>query len=379
MRLSSKSHLLAALCAMACSSGGSTGPQAQGSVQIQADRTSLLPGETVQLTWQVKDAQGAVVTGQTPSFLSSSATTASVTGGGLVTAILAGNVTITATAGQATGTLNLTIGQGGLVTAAGGTVSGFGGAIELVIPAGAVTAPISIRLTTAGNPLLDPTAVAGSIYLISPEDLTFALPVTARVRYNPSARPEGLPEAALRVRRYTGTAWVGLPDGSANVPASQAIGSLSGGGFVSVGWAVPDAPCTGPEYRQFDFWLGAWNVSVAGQIIGQSDITAVPGGCAVLEHFRPNGAPVGRSINFYDPTTGKWYQTYLDSSGKRLPIAGSFVNGAMDLINPPGGGTLQERWRWTVEGDNVRQAAATSTNGGQTYSAPTWNGLYIRR
>jgi hypothetical protein len=120
-------------------------------------------------------------------------------------------------------------------------------------------------------------------------------------------------------------------------------------------------------------------VSSNGQTFAQSDITLVPGGCAVLEHYRPGGGPVGRSISFYQPATGMWYQTYLDSGGARVVIAGSFVGGAMELFNPPAKGTNHQRWRWTLEGATVRQVSAETANAGASYGAPSFNGLYTKR
>src|SRR4051794_31757889 len=44
--------------------------------------------------------------------------------------------------------------------------------------------------------------------------------------------------------------------------------------------------CEGvPEARQFDFWIGEWNVEVAGKVVARSSIRRIEGSCIVLEHW----------------------------------------------------------------------------------------------
>ncbi len=377
MRKSSVGLCLALLSSPSCGSTV-TEPLPRGSVQLSTPQTVLVAAETVQLTWVVKDDQGVVVSDAPITFSTSDPALATVSGAGVVTAIRAGSVTITASAVQATGKVTLVVAEGGVVGPAGGMLSAKGGAIELVVPAGALTANTAIRLSPTSNPLLDPTEVVGSVYSVEPAGLAFAVPAMVKVAYNPAARPVGLPEEELRVRQFDGAAWTRLPGGSADVGTAHAMASLSMSGLVSVGWVVPEAPCTDPKFRQFDFWLGSWNVTENGQPAGLSDITLAPGGCAVLEHFRSAG--VGRSISFYQPTTDMWYQTYIDDGGTRVLFAGRFQNGGMDLLTPPGGGQVHGRTRWTAEGTNSRQqVSAPTNNGGATYGPPQYDFLYIRR
>ncbi|MBL8986939.1 MAG: Ig-like domain-containing protein [Gemmatimonadetes bacterium] len=358
---------------------GGTGPDPGSTIEITTLRSVLVPAETVQLAWSVKGSDGSVGSSPSIAFTSSLPTVATVTAGGVVTAVAPGTVTITANVDGATGSIGLTVAEGGLVSAAGGTVTGFGGALELVVPAGAVSEATAIRIASATNPILDPTAVAGSVLAVGPEGLTLSAPATLRLTFDPARRPAGLPVADLRIRRFDGTAWQPLPGGFADANANRATASLTTLGTVSVGWVPPPAPCLAAEHRQFDFWIGAWTVSAGGQQIALSDITEAPGGCAILEHYRDGGGTVGRSISYFQPGTAMWYQTYVDNAGNRLVIAGTFENGAMTLLNPPGGGTQHERWRWTVEGVRVRQQATFTANGGASYSAPSFDGLYARR
>ncbi|MGE0551868.1 MAG: Ig-like domain-containing protein [Gemmatimonadales bacterium] len=371
--------LLVFLFALAgCSSNGS-GPNESVTLQLRAAQANLVPAETTQLTWEVRDASGNLLSGETVSLSSGNSSVATVTAAGVVTGVGVGTATITGEVRSVTGQVSILVEAGGLVTAAGATLAGPGGGMTLIVPAGAVSATTAIRLQVASNPVLDPTGVAGSIYSIVPGNLAFAVPATVRVGYDPARRPAGMSESALRVRAFVGGAWSELAGGSASPATRTAEAPIDGGGTVSVGWVSPATPCTLPEHRQFDFWLGSWDVGTTGAPFAVSDITATPEGCAILEHWQPNSAPVGRSISFYDPTTDMWYQTYLDSSGQRLTVAGRFEAGVMTMLNPPGGGTTHERWQWYVDGNGVRQTAAPTTNGGVSYQPFSWNALYTPR
>jgi len=112
-----------ALLVYACSSGDGTAPGPSGSIQLAAPRTDMAPGESVQLTWQVKDAAGNVQSSQTATFTSSSAAIATVTAAGVVTAVKGGTATITATAGSASGQVTFIVFEGGLVTSTGATIA----------------------------------------------------------------------------------------------------------------------------------------------------------------------------------------------------------------------------------------------------------------
>ena len=76
-------------------------------------------GATEQLTVEVRDQHGSVMTGATVTWSSSAAAVATVSVTGLVTAIGNGTATITGTAGQASGTAAVTVAQ----VAAGITVT----------------------------------------------------------------------------------------------------------------------------------------------------------------------------------------------------------------------------------------------------------------
>jgi hypothetical protein len=55
--------------------------------------------------------------------------------------------------------------------------------------------------------------------------------------------------------------------------------------------ASPAPPsCSTPEHRQFDFWVGEWDVAMPdGKHAGVNTITREHGGCLVREQWRGEG------------------------------------------------------------------------------------------
>ena len=64
-------------------------------------------------------------------------------------------------------------------------------------------------------------------------------------------------------------------------------------------------PCMTEHYRDFDFWLGEWDVTAVGApgASAHNSITSVHAGCAVLEQYDTQSGFTGMSINFYDSVT----------------------------------------------------------------------------
>jgi len=143
------------------------------------------------------------------------------------------------------------------------------------------------------------------------------------------------------------------------------------------------APCSTPEYRQFDFWAGSWNVfNPKGQQVGTNTIEPILGGCALQESWVGTGTSRGFSYNMYDRTTGRWHQTWVGGGGTLLLLDGGLVEGNMVLsgttLNAQGA-TVQNRITWTpVAADSVRQLWETSADEGKTWSV-AFDGTYVRR
>ncbi|MEM7050046.1 MAG: tetratricopeptide repeat protein [Acidobacteriota bacterium] len=138
-------------------------------------------------------------------------------------------------------------------------------------------------------------------------------------------------------------------------------------------------PCSDPPYRQFDFWLGEWDVinQGTGAKGAINRITAVHGGCSLHEDYE-NGAFEGSSLNAYDQGSGKWYQTWMDNQGTVLRLSGGMVGGSMQLSSASDSSPVN-RITWTPNDDgSVRQHWETSTDGGKTWNT-AFDGLYVKR
>ena len=141
-------------------------------------------------------------------------------------------------------------------------------------------------------------------------------------------------------------------------------------------------PCAQPEARQFDFWVGEWEVHANGKVAGHNRISRIHGDCTVFEEYTAaSSAYEGKSFNFYDPTDGLWHQVWVDNSGLRLDLAGKFDDGHMQLSGnraSPQGESVVDRITWTPNEDGtVRQLWEVSKDGGETWQA-LFDGLYKR-
>ena len=152
--------------------------------------------------------------------------------------------------------------------------------------------------------------------------------------------------------------------------------------------ATAPASCSSPEYRQFDFWLGEWEViGLKGKVVGHNRIESILGGCVLAEHWTSatgNGANDGRSVNQYNRDLGKWEQFWVDASGSRLHLQGGLVGKEMVLegvqvkADPKTGIAQRERITWTPNADgSVRQLWQASKDGGKSWGV-AFDGLYRR-
>ncbi|MDB5471760.1 MAG: hypothetical protein JWR84_3320 [Caulobacter sp.] len=133
---------------------------------------------------------------------------------------------------------------------------------------------------------------------------------------------------------------------------------------------VAAPPCQEPERRQFDFWVGSWDVYPTGQdvLVAHSTIEKLYGGCAVRENWKPLKGAGGGSLNAWRPDEKGWRQTWLDSSGAWAEFRGGW-NGASIVIQGDWGGTLT-RMTYTPGPDgSVRQFGETSSDKGLTWKA----------
>jgi hypothetical protein len=138
----------------------------------------------------------------------------------------------------------------------------------------------------------------------------------------------------------------------------------------------PPPACTGPEHRQFDFWLGHWDVYPTGKdkLVAHSLIEKLYAGCTVRENWMPLSGNNGGSLNMYDPSDRRWHQTWQDSQNSRAEFDGGMVKDKMVLtgfwrgVLGPGDAWIRIEWSRNPDG-SVRQHGCQSTDHGRTWEA----------
>lgn len=144
----------------------------------------------------------------------------------------------------------------------------------------------------------------------------------------------------------------------------------------------PESPCAAVEYRQFDFWLGDWQLSWGEDGQGQNHISKILDGCVVLEEFdgHPSSPLVGKSMSTYDKDSGQWRQTWVDNNGAYLDFVGGFKNGRMVLSREAtreGETFLQRMVFYDIERDGFAWNWERSDDGGATWQM-RWQIRYER-
>ncbi len=142
------------------------------------------------------------------------------------------------------------------------------------------------------------------------------------------------------------------------------------------------ASCSSSHYRQFDFWVGDWEVRTPdGSVAGTNRIARIENGCVLQENWEGSGGGTGKSFNIYDLTTGKWHQTWVSSDGMLLLLDGGLESGKMVLSGTrvgQGGATVHHRITWDpLAADTVRQLWEQSQDGGESWSV-VFDGRYTR-
>ena len=139
--------------------------------------------------------------------------------------------------------------------------------------------------------------------------------------------------------------------------------------------------CADAVHRQFDFWLGRWEVYKGdGSQAGNSRIERAQDGCVVHERYTTPKGYEGQSLNIYDAGRKAWHQSWVDNTGMLLLLEGGLVDGKMVLEGATtgrNGDMTRHRITWTPEADGtVRQLWESSDATGEWKVA--FDGLYRR-
>lgn len=144
-------------------------------------------------------------------------------------------------------------------------------------------------------------------------------------------------------------------------------------------------PCSArPEYRQFDFWIGEWNVvtTQGEQQAGTSNIQQILDTCVILENWTGGGGGSGKSFNVFDAATNHWEQIWVDAFGSLTKFVGGIQDGVMDYraesVGSDGTKTLRRLRFAKLNADHVRQWSVKSTDDGKTWT-PEYDLTYVRK
>src|SRR5689334_23117429 len=139
-------------------------------------------------------------------------------------------------------------------------------------------------------------------------------------------------------------------------------------------------PCSGPEYRQFDFWIGEWEAfGVKGQKAGDSKISLVLDSCTIVEEWTSATVQrglrfAGKSYNMYNAAKHRWQQYFVDNTGTITEYCnGHYENNKMILqtdnikVNDSTW-LIQKMTFYNLGPDKVRQHGENSSDGGKTWT-----------
>ena len=135
-------------------------------------------------------------------------------------------------------------------------------------------------------------------------------------------------------------------------------------------------PCEDQEHRQFDFWVGKWDVyGPKGKLVAHSLIEKIYG-CGIRENWMPFSNQPGGSLSIYVPEEKRWEQFWIDSSGSRATFTGGWNGSAMVISGKWGGPIVRMTYSTNADG-SVRQFGEQSTDEGKTWK-PSFDFTYRR-
>jgi hypothetical protein len=147
------------------------------------------------------------------------------------------------------------------------------------------------------------------------------------------------------------------------------------------------ASCEGPEYRLLDFWVGTWDVHLAGEPgkkVGANVIEKTLGGCAIFEHWDDVLGGAGKSLFYFHRADNVWKQVWVTDVGRvkekhatELQASGAVrFQGALRLDD--GGRMLDRTTLIPLPDGRVRQHIEQSTDDGVTW-VTTFDAVYTKR
>ena len=148
-------------------------------------------------------------------------------------------------------------------------------------------------------------------------------------------------------------------------------------------------PCSAPEFRQFDFWVGDWDLTWPGQKPnevqhGRNTISKKLANCVIEEQFdgSKDAQLRGMSVSVYNARLKQWQQTWVDDQGGYMDFAGELRGGELVLSrhtrNPKGEDIAQRMVFKNIAADSLDWSWEQSKDDGKTWTV-VWPIHYVRR
>jgi tetratricopeptide (TPR) repeat protein len=183
----------------------------------------------------------------------------------------------------------------------------------------------------------------------------------------------GEKDAALALLKPLVEQEFGPPPGLAAVDADPAVAGDARFKELAAKFDAFARPCAqaGSPWRQFDFWVGSWDVyDRSGNKVGESRIERILGDCVVLENWKGTGE--GKSWNTWNAARKRWEQSWVDAGATPVFFTGQLENGTMVYHSDqpqPDGKPYARRLTFTpLSGKRVRQFSQGTSDGGKTWS-----------
>lgn len=141
------------------------------------------------------------------------------------------------------------------------------------------------------------------------------------------------------------------------------------------------ASCLGPEYRQFDFWVGDWDVFESDGVtkVAHVKVERILNGCVLEDRYEDANGLNGRSLTIYDAPRRLWHQTWVTNRGRLLIISGKKQAEQMVLsgaYRDDNDNEIQVQGTWKPVSGGVHETAVTSADGGASWKQ--WFDLIFR-
>jgi len=127
--------------------------------------------------------------------------------------------------------------------------------------------------------------------------------------------------------------------------------------------------CPTPEHRNFDFWIGDWDVfDVGGSAkVAYARVDRILEDCVIREQYAGIDGHKGQSLSSYDASTKIWRQNWVTNRGENLIIEGTFQNGEIVLSGKDQTKGVLTRTIWKPTSEGVRETAMMSSDNGKVW------------